>query len=133
MSKTFAERLTQISGVTDQYLTNLVNIYKDIHSHPELSLQEERTSSKLASLMKEFGFEVHKNVGGHGIVCIFRNGTGPTVMVRTDMDALPVVEQTGLPYASKVRGRDKNGVDVGLMHAVGHDMHMTCWVGVARM
>jgi amidohydrolase len=71
-------------------------------------------------------------VGGHGIVCILRNGAGPTVMVRTDMDALPVVEQTGLPYASKVRARDKAGNDVGVMHACGHDMHMTCWLGTAR-
>jgi hippurate hydrolase len=83
-------------------------------------------------MMKEFGYEVHTGVGGKGIVCIYRNGPGPTVMVRTDMDALPVVEQTGLPYASKARGRDKAGNDVGVMHACGHDMHMTCWLGTAR-
>ena len=123
---------TKFPKPRDQYLTELVKIYKDIHSHPELSLQEERTSAKLAGLMKEFGYEVHTKIGGHGIVCIFRNGPGPTVMVRTDMDALPVVEETGLPYASKVRGRDKDGKDVGVMHACGHDMHMTCWLGTAR-
>jgi amidohydrolase len=132
LSKSLTERLAQVSRVTNQYITNLVNIYKDIHSRPELSLQEERTSTKLAGLMKEFGYEVHTKVGGHGIVCIFRNGTGPTVMVRTDMDALPVVEQTSLLYASKVRARDKAGNDVGVMHACGHDMHMTCWLGTAR-
>ena len=74
-----------------------------------------------------------EKVGGYGVVGVLKNGDGPTILVRTDMDALPVVEQTGLPYASKVRGRDKNGVDVGIMHACGHDMHMTCWVGTARV
>ena len=128
----FAGRLSQVSKVNDSYITELVKIYKDIHSHPELSLQEERTSAKLAGLMRDFGFEVHTDVGGHGIVCIFRNGPGPTVMVRTDMDALPVVEQTDLPYASKVHVRDKAGNEVGVMHACGHDMHMTCWLGTAR-
>jgi amidohydrolase len=125
-------RLELVRPLVDGYITTLVGIYKDIHSHPELSLQEERTSSKLAGLMKEFGFEVHRNVGGHGIVCIYRNGPGPTVMVRTDMDALPVVEETGLPYASRVTARDKNGKEVGVMHACGHDMHMTCWLGTAH-
>jgi hippurate hydrolase len=128
----FTKRLNEVSRLTKDYITELVNIYKDIHSHPELSLQESRTSAKLAGLMKEYGYEVHTGVGGKGIVCIFRNGAGPTVMVRTDMDALPVVEQTGLPYASKVRARDKSGNDVGVMHACGHDMHMTCWLGTAR-
>ena len=131
-SKAFADRLSQVQQINDPYITELVKIYKDIHLHPELSLQEERTSAKLAGLMKEFGYEVHMNVGGHGIVCLLRNGPGPTVMVRTDMDALPVVEHTGLPYASKVRVRDKAGNDVGVMHACGHDMHMTCWLGTAR-
>jgi hippurate hydrolase len=128
----FASRLKEVEQVNNPYITELVKIYKDIHSHPELSLQEARTSAKLAGLMREFGYEVHTNVGGHGIVCVLRNGAGPTIMVRTDMDALPVVEQTGLPYASKVRGRDKAGNDVGVMHACGHDMHMTCWLGTAR-
>ena len=131
-SKSFSERLHQVSQETKQYITELVKIYKDIHSHPELSLQEVRTSEKLADLMKGFGYDVHRNVGGYGIVCILRNGTGPTVMVRTDMDALPVVEQTDLPYSSKVRARDKAGNDVGVMHACGHDMHMTCWLGTAH-
>src|SRR5262249_25962682 len=78
-------------------------------------------------------FEMMTEFGGHGVVGVLHNGKGPTVLVRTDMDALPVVEQTGLPYASKVRARDKNGNDVGVMHACGHDMHMACWVGVARV
>ncbi|CAN5268259.1 M20 family metallopeptidase [soil metagenome] len=131
-NKDFTSRLNQVSQACSQYITELVTIYKDIHTHPELSLQEVRTSAKLAELMKSYGFEVHTKVGGHGIVCILRNGAGPTVMVRTDMDALPVVEQTGLPYASKARARDKLGNDVGVMHACGHDMHMTCWLGTAH-
>src|SRR5262249_15510720 len=90
-------------------------------------------SARLAEELKKLGFEVTTGVGGHGIVGVLENGKGPTVLVRTDMDALPVTEQTGLSYASKVRVRDKAGNDVGVMHACGHDMHMTCWVGTARV
>jgi amidohydrolase len=131
-NKEFNSRLAKVTEACNRYITQLVTIYKDIHSHPELSLQEVRTSNKLAGLMKTFGYEVHTGVGGHGIVCVLKNGSGPTVMVRTDMDALPVVEHTGLPYASKARGRDKAGNDVGVMHACGHDMHMSCWLGTAH-
>jgi amidohydrolase len=112
---------------------SLESLYKHFHTHPELSLQEVQTGARLAQELREIGFEVTTNVGGHGVVAVLKNGEGPTVLVRTDMDALPVVEQTGLPYASKVRTRDKNGNDVGVMHACGHDMHMTCWVGTARV
>jgi hippurate hydrolase len=108
-------------------------LYKHIHTHPELSLKEEQTASRLARELREIGFEVTENVGGHGIVGVLKNGTGPTVLVRTDMDALPVIERTGLPYASKVRTRDKQGNEVGVMHACGHDMHMTVFIGVARV
>jgi hippurate hydrolase len=107
-------------------------LYKHFHSHPELSYQEEKTAAHLAKEMKELGFEVTEKVGGHGIVCVLKNGNGPTVLVRTDMDALPVIEKTGLPYASKVRTRDRYDNEVGVMHACGHDVHMACWVGVAR-
>jgi amidohydrolase len=110
----------------------LESLYKYLHLHPELSLQEEKTAARLAHEMKEIGFDVTPKVGGNGLVCILRNGKGPTILVRTDMDALPVVEQTGLTYACKVRARDKFGNDVGVMHACGHDMHMTCWIGTAR-
>ncbi len=113
--------------------TSLEALYKHIHSHAELSYSEEATSTRLAKELKDLGFEVTEKVGGFGVVGILKNGAGPTVLVRTDMDALPVTEQTGLPYASKVRVRDKNGNDVGVMHACGHDMHMTCWVGTARV
>jgi len=122
----------QIKAEIDKNYSYLESLYKDLHTNPELSLQEEKTAARLAREMKEIGFEVTTKVGGHGLVCLLHNGHGPTVLVRTDMDALPVVEQTGLSYASKVRSRDKYGNDVGVMHACGHDMHMTCWVGTAR-
>ena len=121
-----------VRAQTSDQFTDLEALYKQIHSHPELSLREEQTSARLAKEMKQLGFAVTTKVGGHGLVCIFKNGDGPTVMVRTDMDALPVIEQTGVPYASKVRTRDKYGNEVGVMHACGHDMHMTCWIGTAK-
>jgi len=111
----------------------LETLYKHLHAHPELSLHEARTSARLAHELKEIGFDVTEHVGGYGVVGVLKNGEGPTVMVRTDMDALPVIERTGLPYASQVRTRDKNGNEVGVMHACGHDMHMACWVGAARV
>jgi hippurate hydrolase len=111
----------------------LESLYKHLHSHPELSYQEEKTAARMAAELREAGFEVTEKVGGHGVVGILKNGSGPTILVRTDMDALPVVEKTGLSYASKVRTLDKNKNDVGVMHACGHDMHMTCWVGTARV
>jgi hippurate hydrolase len=87
----------------------------------------------LAEEMRKLGFDVTGKVGGNGIVCVLKNGPGPVVLLRTDMDALPITEQTGLPYASKVRMKDRLGVEVGVMHACGHDVHMTCWVGTARV
>jgi hippurate hydrolase len=124
-------------AAVDQHIAaeydDLEKLYKQIHANPELSLQEEKTAARLAKELKALGFEVTEKVGGNGVVGVFRNGDGPTVLVRTDMDALPVVEATGLPYASKVRARDRTGQEVGVMHACGHDMHMTCWVGTARV
>lgn len=114
-------------------LDRLLKLYKELHRNPELSSQEARTAARLVRELKEIGFEVTEKVGGHGIVGVLKNGEGPTVLVRTDMDALPVIEQTGLDYASKVRTRDKNGREVGVMHACGHDMHMTVWSGTARV
>src|SRR5690606_32698936 len=106
-------------------LDSLVELYKDFHQNPELSLQEERSAAKLASELRGLGFEVTEKVGGTGVVGLLKNGEGPTILIRADMDALPVVEQTGLPYASKVLVRDRNGREVGVMHACGHDVHMT--------
>jgi len=107
--------------------------YKDLHSHPELSLMEEKTSAKLAAELRSAGFAVTERFGGFGIVGVLANGPGPTVLVRTDMDALPVEEQTGLPYASTVRTKNLSGQMVGVMHACGHDIHMTVMVGAARL
>ncbi len=108
-------------------------LYKHFHSNPELSLHEEKTAARLAKELSALGFEVTEKVGGTGVVGVLKNGDGPTVLVRTDMDALPVVEATDLPYASKVKVRDANDREVGVMHACGHDMHMTCFVGTARV
>lgn len=114
-------------------IADLVKLYQHLHSHPELSYEEEQTAARMAKELRDLGFEVTTKVGGHGVVGVMKNGPGPTILVRADMDALPVTEATGLPYASKVRTRDKEGKEVGVMHACGHDMHMTCWVGTARV
>jgi hippurate hydrolase len=126
------DRVKAINAQIDANYPHLESLYKHLHTHPELSLHEEQTAARLAEEMKEIGFKVTPKVGGHGLVCVLENGKGPTVLVRTDMDALPVIEQTGLSYASKVQTRDKSGNEVGVMHACGHDMHMTCWTGTAR-
>jgi amidohydrolase len=110
---------------------SLVAFYVDLHSNPELSLHEEKTAAKLAERLRQLGYEVTAGVGGAGVVGVLRNGPGPTVMLRTELDALPVEEKTGLPYASKVRVKNDAGVEVGVMHACGHDVHMTAWVGTA--
>jgi amidohydrolase len=127
------DRLAEVKQRLAGDYERLETLYKQLHTNPELSLHEARTSARLGRELKEIGFDVTEHVGGFGVVGVLKNGEGPTVMVRTDMDALPVIEQTGLPYASKVRTRDKNENEVGVMHACGHDMHMTCWVGTARM
>jgi len=116
----------------DQEYPSLGALYKHLHTNPELSNQELATSARMAKELKAAGFDVTEKVGGTGVVGVLKNGKGPTILVRTDMDALPIIEDTGLPYASKVRVRDKEGNEVGVMHACGHDIHMTCWVGTAR-
>jgi amidohydrolase len=108
-------------------------LYQDLHQHPELSLHEQRTATTLADGLRDLGFDVTTGVGGTGIVGVLRNGPGPTVLVRTELDALPVTEDTGLPYASTVRTTTDAGVDVGVMHACGHDVHMAAWMGTARV
>src|SRR4051812_32941901 len=100
----------------------LVRIYEDLHSHPELSGEEHRTAGIAAGWLRERGYEVSEGVGGTGVVGVLAVGAGPVVLLRADMDALPVVEATGLPYASTVEG---------VMHACGHDMHVTCLLGAA--
>ena len=127
------ERTQEVQKRIGDEVGSLEALYKHLHANPELSLQELQTAARMAQELKKLGFEVTEKVGGTGVVGVLKNGKGPTVLVRADMDALPIVEQTGLPYASKVRVRDKHGAEVGVMHACGHDMHMTCWVGAARV
>jgi hippurate hydrolase len=122
-----------IKDVVGKEYAGLEKLYKHLHAHPELSFQEKQTAEVMARELKALGFEVTTGVGGYGVVGVLKNGKGPTVLVRTDTDALPVTEKTGLPYASKERARDRWGKEVGVMHACGHDMHMTCWVGAARV
>ena len=115
----------------DAIYPSLDALYTDLHRNPELSNQEEKTAAKMAAQLRASGYEVTEKVGGHGVVGVLKNGAGPTVMIRTDMDALPVKEQTKLPYASTVTVRDKAGNTVPVMHACGHDIHMASWVGAA--
>lgn len=126
------DRVAVINKRIDAELPSLTALYKHLHANPELAFAEELSAARMAKELKALGFEVTTKVGVQGVVGVFKNGAGPTVLVRTDMDALPIVETTGLDYASKVRTRDKEGREVGAMHACGHDMHMTCWVGAAR-
>jgi amidohydrolase len=113
-------------------LPELVSIYRDLHANPELGFQETRSAGLLAAEVKKLGFEVTTGVGKTGIVAVMKNGPGPVLMLRTDMDALPVTEQTGLPYASKAKASTSEGAETGVMHACGHDTHMTAWIGAAR-
>lgn len=106
-------------------------LYVDLHEHPELSGHEARTASVMAQKLRTAGYEVTEHIGGTGIVAVLKNGDGPTVLLRTELDALPVEEQTGLPYASKVRARNDAGQEVGVMHACGHDIHMSDLYGTA--
>ena len=109
----------------------LESLYKEIHQHPEIALQETKTAARLAAEMRALGFEVTEMVGETGIVAVYKNGAGPTVLVRTDMDALPMEEKTGLPYASKDKAI-REGVETWVMHSCGHDIHMAAWVGTAK-
>jgi amidohydrolase len=126
-------RVKEITKRIDADYPRMDALYKHLHAHPELSNQEEKTAARMASELKDAGFEVTHNVGGHGVVAVFKNGKGPTIMVRADVDALPIVERTGLPYASKMRARGPTGEEVGVMHACGHDVNMTCLTGTARV
>nr|WP_235829440.1 amidohydrolase [Croceicoccus estronivorus] len=114
-------------------MPDLMALYRDLHAHPELSMQEVRTAKKLAAQMRSLGFAVTEGVGGTGVVAEMRNGSGPIVMLRADMDGLPVTEETGLPFASKVRVTSSSGVESGVMHACGHDTHMTAWIAAAEL
>ena len=114
-------------------LPDLEGVYKDLHSHPELSMRENRTAGVAAERLRSAGYEVTPGVGKTGVVGLLRNGEGPTVMLRADMDALPVLEMTGLPYASTAKATDDAGKSVPVMHACGHDMHVTWLIGAATL
>ena len=114
-------------------MPELMELYRDLHANPELSFEEHETAAKLAKRMRALGFEVTENVGKTGVVSVMKNGEGPTVLLRADMDGLPVVEQTGLPFASKVTATPASGVTTGVMHACGHDTHMAGFIGAAQL
>lgn len=132
---------TALDKGIDQEADSLLATYKHLHEHPELSTQEKDTSALIASELRKIGYEVTDHFGqyddpsltSYGVVAVLKNGPGPVVYVRTDMDALPIVENTGLPYASHVKVKRADGSDVGVMHACGHDLHMTVFLGTARM
>src|SRR6202047_1113843 len=117
----------------ERLLPDLEALYKDIHSHPELSMQETRTAGLGADRLRAAGYEVTTGVGKTGVVGLLRNGDGPTVMLRADMDALPVEEATGLPYASKITVKDRGGNAVPVGHMCGHDMHVTWLIGATTL
>ena len=111
----------------------LFELYKELHARPELSFREEKTAARLAAELRRTGYEVTTGVGGHGLVAVLKNGSGPTLLLRTDLDGLPVKEMTGLSYASQTRVTDAEGNEVNTMHACGHDIHMTALAGAARV
>lgn len=121
----------QVAPLVNGMYASLEVLYKDLHAHPEIAFQEVRTAAKMAEEMRKLGFEVTEKVGGTGVVAIYKNGAGPTVLVRTELDALPMEEKTGLPYASKAKAQS-NGRETFVAHSCGHDIHMASWVGTAR-
>ena len=129
-----------LGTAVERELPELIATYQAFHAAPELSHHEQATSERIATGLRSLGYEVTDHVGrypdskltGYGVVAVLRNGPGPTVLVRADMDALPIAEQTGLPYASRVRAQDDAGVEVPVMHACGHDIHVTVLLGTAR-
>ena len=121
-----------VRDATSKAMPQLMALYRDLHANPELSLHEVKTAAKLAAAAREAGYEVTEKVGGTGVVAVLRNGAGPVLLIRADMDGLPVVENTGLPFASKVRATTEEGIESGVMHACGHDTHMASWVGTLR-
>jgi len=122
-----------IRGEVSAIYPQMQVLYRDLHEHPELSTRESETAAKMAAGLKELGFDVTTGVGGTGVVGVLKNGKGPTVALRVELDALPVTEATGLPFASKVRTKDASGAEVGVMHACGHDAHMSAWMGTATL
>lgn len=125
--------VAELLAELDALLPELTDVYVDVHAHPELSFQETRTAALVAARLSAWGFEVHTGVGGTGVVGTLTRGEGPVVMLRADMDALPVREETGLPYASTRTAVDRDGESVPVMHACGHDVHVACLLGAAGL
>ncbi|MFZ1137116.1 MAG: M20/M25/M40 family metallo-hydrolase, partial [Candidatus Korobacteraceae bacterium] len=128
-----------VPSLVNSELPQLVATYKQLHEHPELSEQEKQTSAFVADALRKAGYTVTEHVGkyadgrqAYGVVAVMKNGAGPTVLVRSELDALPVEEKTGLPYASHDRSKNQAGEDVGVMHACGHDIHMSTLIGTAE-
>ena len=113
-------------------MPDLLAIYREFHANPELSMQETKSAARMAEEARKLGFEVTTGVGGTGVVAVLKNGPGPTLMLRADMDGLPMEEQTGLPFASRARGQTREGLETFIAHSCGHDTHMTAWIGTAR-
>lgn len=136
-----ATHSSELAQRADEVLPQLLVTYRQLHTSPELSYHEKETAGLLATQLRRRGYEVHVGIGryarpdltGHGVVGFLRNGAGPTVLIRTEMDALPVIESTGLSYASTVKGRKATGEMVGVAHACGHDIHMATFLGVAQV
>lgn len=128
-----ATTLGEIDKRIDSSLPQWLDFYKTCHANPELSLQEKESAARIAAAFKKAGLAVTENFGGHGVVGVLENGKGPTVLIRGDMDALPIIEDTGVPYASKVKVELGDGSHVGVMHACGHDVHQTVLVATAQM
>ena len=127
------ERVATVLAGLDSVRGWQEDFYRDLHAHPELSHQEQRTATNVVARLRQSGAEIHENVGGTGVVAVIRNGDGPTVLLRADMDALPVREATGLPYASTDTATDREGAEVPVMHACGHDVHVTCLLGAVTL
>jgi amidohydrolase len=127
-----AKHTADIKAIIDKAYPDIEKLYLHVHTHPELSFQEEQTAKRLADELRALGYEVTEHVGVHGVVAVLKNGPGKTLMIRSDLDALPVKEETGAAYASTVTATDRAGRTVPVMHACGHDVHITCLVGTAR-
>src|SRR5215216_7396917 len=130
-----------LDAMIERDIASWLSTYKTLHTAPELSHREEKTAAFVASELRKLGFTVTERIGkyqnaqwnGYGVVAVMKNGPGPTVLVRTELDALPVEEKTGVPYASQVKMKNDAGVEVSVMHACGHDLHMTSFLGTAKM
>jgi amidohydrolase len=127
------DRVHTVLARLDDIRSDLEDLYKDLHRHPELGLREHRTAKKASDALRDLGYEVTDGIGGTGVIGVLVNGEGPIVMARADMDALPVREQTGLPYASTITVSGDGGAEQPVMHACGHDVHVTCLIGCARL